>query len=104
MSRLIITVTDLDSAHVSVWTALDSLELWNALNEHGEPCLGASPKFPAVKVTPREEAIEKFGIEVVKEAESYYGTDFNKHFWSDLNDKERHSYFYRANAYLDRRR
>jgi len=50
----------------------------------------------------RDEAIgHGWGEEVIKEAEGYYETMLDKHFWIDLDDEEKVSYFIRAKAQMD---
>ncbi|MHA2279964.1 MAG: hypothetical protein ACXAC5_03685 [Promethearchaeota archaeon] len=52
------------------------------------------------EVTPetsaKEDAVKRFGADVVYEAESYYETDFDKEFWRDLDADERLDYIHRA--------
>jgi len=44
----------------------------------------------------KPQAIEKYGAQVVDDAESAYETDFDKYFWQDLDAQERDGYFKRC--------
>lgn len=53
-------------------------------------------------MTTKAKAVERFGVKIVEEAESYYETDFDKHFWSDLDEYERLGYIRRAKYSMER--
>lgn len=44
----------------------------------------------------KERAVAAFDEKVIYLAESFYETDFDKHFWNDLNDEEKFDYIARA--------
>jgi hypothetical protein len=57
---------------------------------------GEIQPIPVFENNAYKKALIEYGPRVVHEAESYYGTDFDKNFWDDLNEQERNAYLAQA--------